>query len=112
MVTLVMCVTICLKEREGCYESSKDLMSSIEVGMLGGTIGGCTLPETTRTASLHDVEIRETLSQDNILVQPGDRQCVDHLYLLCRNGQRINGCTPRKLVHDKHGDMPPKRLPA
>jgi hypothetical protein len=48
------------------------LLFSIAVGLLSGTSGGCTLPETTRTASVHDVEIRETLSKDNILVQPGD----------------------------------------
>ena len=34
---------------------------------------GCTsLPETSRTAAVHDIEIEEKLSADNILVQRGD----------------------------------------
>ena len=34
---------------------------------------GCTsLPETSRTTAVHDIEVEEKLSVDNILVQPGD----------------------------------------
>ena len=34
---------------------------------------GCTsLPETSRTTAVHDIELEEKLSADNILVQPGD----------------------------------------
>ena len=34
---------------------------------------GCTsLPETSRTTVVHDIELAEKLSVDNILVQPGD----------------------------------------
>lgn len=34
---------------------------------------GCTsLPPSSRTAAVHDVKIDETLSADNLLVQPGD----------------------------------------
>lgn len=35
-------------------------------------LNACSLPHTTRTAAIHDVEIRESLSSDNLLVQPGD----------------------------------------
>ena len=30
------------------------------------------MPETSRTASVHDIKLEEKLSPDNILVQPGD----------------------------------------
>ncbi len=34
---------------------------------------GCTmLPQTSRTAGIHDVKIEDSLSPDNLLVQPGD----------------------------------------
>ena len=34
---------------------------------------GCTmLPETSRTAGIHDVTIEDSISPDNLLVQPGD----------------------------------------
>lgn len=33
---------------------------------------GCTLPQTSRTASIHDVKIEDSVSPDNLLVQPGD----------------------------------------
>jgi plastocyanin len=33
---------------------------------------GCALPQTSRTASIHDVKIEESVSPDNLLVQPGD----------------------------------------
>jgi plastocyanin len=34
---------------------------------------GCTsLPETTRTAAVHEIKLQEKLTPDNILVQPGD----------------------------------------
>ena len=33
---------------------------------------GCSLPQTSRTASIHDVKIEDSISPDNLLVQPGD----------------------------------------
>ena len=33
---------------------------------------GCTMPQTSRTASIHDVRIDDSISPDNLLVQPGD----------------------------------------
>ena len=34
---------------------------------------GCTmLPQTSRTAGIHDVTIEDSISPDNLLVQPGD----------------------------------------
>jgi hypothetical protein len=40
---------------------------------IGMGLYGCTsLPETSRTAAVHDVKIEERLSAENILVQPGD----------------------------------------
>ena len=34
---------------------------------------GCTsLPETTRTASVHDIQITEQLSSDTLVARPGD----------------------------------------
>jgi plastocyanin len=42
----------------------------IVAAMLG--LEGCPLPQTTRTAVLHDVKIQEGLSSDSLQVQPGD----------------------------------------
>jgi hypothetical protein len=37
------------------------------------------LPQTTRTAAIHDVKIEEKLSADSLLVQPGDEiRWVNH----------------------------------
>ena len=33
---------------------------------------GCTFPQTSRTAAIHDVKITDAISPDNLLVQPGD----------------------------------------
>lgn len=33
---------------------------------------GCSLPQTSRTAAIHDVKIEDSISPDNLLVQPGD----------------------------------------
>ncbi len=33
---------------------------------------GCSTPQTTRTAGIRDVEIRDVLSAESLLVQPGD----------------------------------------
>ncbi len=33
---------------------------------------GCSTPQSSRTAGIRDVEIKDALSADNLLVQPGD----------------------------------------
>ncbi len=53
------------------YRKGLWAMGMVVVGSIGWH--GCTsLPETTRTASVHDIKLEEKLSPDNILVQPGD----------------------------------------
>jgi len=40
--------------------------------LCGGLYVCSSLPQTTRTAAIHDVKIEEKLSADSLLVQPGD----------------------------------------
>lgn len=42
------------------------------VAVLNTALWGCSLPQTSRTAAIHDVKIEDTLSPDSLLVQPGD----------------------------------------
>lgn len=40
--------------------------------VLSAAVHGCSLPETTRTSVVKDVELREKLSSEMLQVQPGD----------------------------------------
>jgi hypothetical protein len=50
------------------------------MAVLCSGLSGCSsLPQTTRTAAIHDVKIEEKLSADSLLVQPGDEiRWVNH----------------------------------
>jgi plastocyanin len=50
---------------------SKTRLSLILAGALSSA-WGCSLPETSRTAGIHDVNIEDGITPDNLLVQPGD----------------------------------------
>ena len=52
---------------------TKHIWSMALVLTFGMAVYGCTsLPETSRTASVHDIKVEEKLSPDNIVIQPGD----------------------------------------
>lgn len=53
-----------------CRKSLWALAVVLTIGM--GQYGCTSLPPSSRTAAVHDVKIEETLSAENILVQPGD----------------------------------------
>jgi hypothetical protein len=40
--------------------------------LCGGLYACSSLPETSRTAAVHDVNVEENLSAENLLIQPGD----------------------------------------
>jgi plastocyanin len=52
---------------------SQNVWSLAVALVFGAGMYGCaSLPESSRTAAVHDVKLEEKLSADNILVQPGD----------------------------------------
>jgi plastocyanin len=60
--------------------ASRPVWSLGLMAVLCSGLSGCSsLPQTTRTAAIHDVKIEEKLSADSLLVQPGDEiRWVNH----------------------------------
>lgn len=53
--------------------SSKTVWCSLLLTAAGAGLSACTsLPETTRTAAVHDIQITEQLSSDSLFARPGD----------------------------------------